>query len=643
MMTTFELARTLASQGISTIPINDTRAKSPAVGEWKSLQSRLPTEEELLQWYERDRPIALVCGEIQCIDFDVTEERQHIEDFTYLAHEQGMGDILDELTIQRTPSGGLHYFFRCPSPIGNMKLAMDETHSTLIETRGKGGYVLIHPTNGYDLLQGSLTDIVEISQHDRETLLDLCRAFDRSPVQVHTEAPKSTLSDGTRPGDLFGNDLEAFFDLLAEHGWESVRSRNYWRRPGKSRGISATWDKVPGRFYVFSSNAYPLEPNKVYTPFAVYAQLVHAGDYKAAANKLAADGYGLMDRAKASLEKARAEAKAVIESEPEVDGRDPDRWYSDLEPNPARNVCCWLETVHLQRGNISVFAGKSKSGKSAFIQALIGAMLGEDGDFLGWRLRERKGAVLYFDFEQGPDDFIYQIRRIFGRGNANPDSYDWLRAYRLRDYPLAERKKRMIEKIERALADYGSIDLIVLDGGSDLVADVNDGAESTKGVGEWLTMSTEYDCHIAIVIHTNEGNAASDKVRGHVGSESMRKGEATFMLEKVDADRTHVWTPKHRRAGISEKEPFEFAWNEEEQMHTSCGMVMNEKMRAKIEELAKLAKDVFGDRPSMKLADFRKELMASSKKSKSTISKQTTEMLRYAVIRESALGLVVLG
>ena len=42
----------------------------------------------------------------------------------------------------------------------------------------------------------------------------------------------------------------------------------------------------------FSSNALPFEPETAYAPFAAYSLLEHEGDFAAAANALAQQGYG---------------------------------------------------------------------------------------------------------------------------------------------------------------------------------------------------------------------------------------------------------------------------------------------------------------------------------------------------------------
>lgn len=71
---------------------------------------------------------------------------------------------------------------------------------------------------------------------------------------------------------------------------EKGGDNEYWRRPGKVKGWSASLkDSV---FYVFSTNAAPFEPNRGYAPFGVYALLEHDSDFIAASGALREQGYG---------------------------------------------------------------------------------------------------------------------------------------------------------------------------------------------------------------------------------------------------------------------------------------------------------------------------------------------------------------
>ena len=100
---------------------------------------------------------------------------------------------------------------------------------------------------------------------------------------------------GGRPGDDF-NDRGDVLALLQQHGWQVVGGRgglSLLRRPGKSSDYSATFGYGDTQmFYCFTSSAVPFEANTGYSAFAVYALLVHGGDFKEAARTLGRQGYG---------------------------------------------------------------------------------------------------------------------------------------------------------------------------------------------------------------------------------------------------------------------------------------------------------------------------------------------------------------
>src|SRR5207247_1943831 len=84
--------------------------------------------------------------------------------------------------------------------------------------------------------------------------------------------------------------------ILEPHGWTYAGSNDdveYWRRPGKYHGISATANHADsGLLYVFSANADPFEEDTGYSKFAAHALLNHDGDFQAAAQDLLEQGYG---------------------------------------------------------------------------------------------------------------------------------------------------------------------------------------------------------------------------------------------------------------------------------------------------------------------------------------------------------------
>jgi hypothetical protein len=220
----------------------------------------------------------------------------------------------------RTPRPGLHVYFRCEEIDGSQKLAQiavtdPETGKvvpkTILETKGEGGYVLApgcppacHPTSRcYGFANDRNETIIPvITPDERAVLLDAARALnewqDPNEIRrVERQARSVGGPIGGRPGDDY-NARADWRELLGRHGWTHLfvgkDGTEYWRRPGKPSGSSSATVNHDGLglLYVFSSNAYPFEPDHGYSKFSAYALLEHEGDYKAAALTLATEGYG---------------------------------------------------------------------------------------------------------------------------------------------------------------------------------------------------------------------------------------------------------------------------------------------------------------------------------------------------------------
>jgi hypothetical protein len=162
---------------------------------------------------------------------------------------------------------------------------------TLIETRGEGGLFLCAPTPGYDMVQGDFTSLPVLTEDQRNTLLEAAWSLNEFIAEPVGFTEPSVKTDNLRPGDDYNvrGDLTT---LLQSHSWMCVKDgdNEYWRRPGKMAGWSATLKNRV--FYVWSTNAYPFESEKPYSPFGVYAMLEHYGDFTKAAKALAGLGFG---------------------------------------------------------------------------------------------------------------------------------------------------------------------------------------------------------------------------------------------------------------------------------------------------------------------------------------------------------------
>lgn len=307
-----DAAQGYLAAGLCVLPARRAE-KRPAVGRWKQYQNRLPTKSDLSTWFvnprNRSDAICIICGQtsdnLEIIDFDAGGE-------LFDAWCKSIpAELRDRLVIEITQSGGRHVIYRCESLVsGNLKLAQrkdGETIITLIETRGEGGLFLCAPTANYKVIQGDLCDPPMLSEAERDILLQAAWELNEYLPPVVDGVPYAKMSvdisqnrscppeNTDRPGDDFNHRGDPR-KILEEFGWVRIKGgkNEYWRRPGKTSGTSATLKDCSGGkvFYVFSSNAAPFESNRAYSPFAVYTLLNHGGDFEQAARSLRQLGFG---------------------------------------------------------------------------------------------------------------------------------------------------------------------------------------------------------------------------------------------------------------------------------------------------------------------------------------------------------------
>lgn len=295
MSAIIETAKTLALVGVATIAVGDD--KRP-LANWREYQVRVPNPAEIERTMRSASSLAIVAGKVLCIDVDekVDPTKTIFARYKARCEEAGLGELWNRAVIQRTKNGGFHIVFRCDDEsVRNEKLAQRENRECLIETRGSGGYFVAHPSPGYTLVQGDFAALQTFTAEERDALLDAARSLtEQAPQEAHV--PKVAVSPVSKVGgDLTpGDDFDARGDmpnLLRAHGWKSIRESKLWTRPGKNSGISASWNHIPGRFYVFTSST-AFEPMHTYRPWHVFAVLECGGDFAEAARKLRLLGYG---------------------------------------------------------------------------------------------------------------------------------------------------------------------------------------------------------------------------------------------------------------------------------------------------------------------------------------------------------------
>lgn len=132
MTTTLDAALEYLERGWSVIPIWKGK-KNPSIEGWKEYQTRLPTEDEVIAWFDgTNHDIAVICGSVSNLAVVDTDN----EEATKFAAEQGW----DRSPYRVKTRKGFHYYFSTSEVVKKGKIAEG------IDLQAEGAYVLAPPS-----------------------------------------------------------------------------------------------------------------------------------------------------------------------------------------------------------------------------------------------------------------------------------------------------------------------------------------------------------------------------------------------------------------------------------------------------------------------------------------------------------------
>lgn len=510
-----DVAIALARRGFSVLPLylpdhddkNDGKApKSPTIP-WMALKTKAMTVERVANLFAEGVGLGLIMGAVsgnaEVIDFERPED---LADWlAFLKDNLGETDWLDELVMERTFRGGFHVMYRCTAVVipGNTKLAQHAAPDDWpadgpkwhagIETRGEGGYVMTWPTPGYEMVKGSFAELPDISAEQREDLLSAARFLDTLSATVDERgaapaAPARPTGHATSTIDMY-NDRADHRQILGRRGWTEIGkrtsgSRDLWRRPGKDRGQSATWDGHGFKVFSSASECAPLEMGRYYDKFDLYRLFEHGGDLKAALAQLRKGGFGKQPERVPPAADVDGPAARFADVPPEV-GDVPEEhrgraarpvagkaapfshFPTPIKPD-AGDVCDvpWLLYPWFVRGAFHDVHGDPGTGKTAFLEAIAAKIsTGCDPGFFPWSPNGlAPGHVLLLATE---DDYRSVTLKRLLRFGANLDNitiideafafdaaglkyFEWLLSQRAYAFCMVDLLTRFIEMATKA-------------------------------------------------------------------------------------------------------------------------------------------------------------------------------------------------
>jgi hypothetical protein len=330
MKTMLDAALAWHAAGCSVGRARTDGTKAPA-GQWKIYQQTRATTTDLQAWFQDGYPgigvfTGAVSGDLEMFELEGRAIQEGVLEKLTATVPAELWQRITTGYLEVSAGSGIHVFYRVEGGVaGNTKLAQrparddeltdDERQlletkgkravRPLIETRGEGGWCVTAPSHGPVHPNGRPwatayrpENIPTITAAERDLLHAISRSLDQlpppAPIPERTRQIDSSSSGDLTPGEDF-NLRGDWREILEPHGWQIAYAsgdRIYWRRPGKSLGVSAVTGGDQGDYFWSWTTSSELPSEEALSKWRVFAYLEHGGDFAAAAAALRRLGYG---------------------------------------------------------------------------------------------------------------------------------------------------------------------------------------------------------------------------------------------------------------------------------------------------------------------------------------------------------------
>jgi hypothetical protein len=335
MIKNLNALRSLINDGISLIPVKGASGSKRPFGEWGDKPTL--TLKQLLdsfEFYENKykEPVDNVAirtgawsnGAV-CIDVDTKHKEGFgaiiLNDFRNL-----YPDVYTRLRIDKTPSGGLHFYYRIADyqkvaglpQMAGRKATDEELRNSpkrkeywYLEFKAEGGLSHCYPSEGYirtkesgsnEAYDGNDMPLGILTVEEHQCLIATCKLYNEI-VKIETSKIKGNVENlySENPFEHF-NKSEAGARVLYDEGWglfSTVGKFERYQRPGKKdKEISATFNLESRIYRIFTTNA-DIDA-RGFTPAGMLCHFKFNNDFQQLYQYLVASGYGKL---KPSIEK----------------------------------------------------------------------------------------------------------------------------------------------------------------------------------------------------------------------------------------------------------------------------------------------------------------------------------------------------
>lgn len=322
MIENFKELSELVDSGIALIPVISS-SKSP-YAEFKGKPAlSLSDLVRAIQYYDQNNEectcVAIRLGEISggviCIDVD-SKHKPGFAERIYADIQNLYPEIFVKLEVDKTPSGGLHFYYRisgadlprssnlasrfCTSE--ELLVRPDLKTRCFLELKGEGGLSQCFPSKGYTKVKrgsgGGFGDlgICELSLEEHTELMSLCYLYEEVVKEAPVKYKKNRdgiYEDGQTPFDQF-NISESGAKVLEELGWRYYKTSgrfDKWIKPGdKSNNCGASFNNEKRTYAIYSTKSN-LDVD-CFNPSSLLCKEKFGGDWSLLSLDLVSRGYG---------------------------------------------------------------------------------------------------------------------------------------------------------------------------------------------------------------------------------------------------------------------------------------------------------------------------------------------------------------
>lgn len=196
------------------------------------------------------------------------------------------------------------------------------------------------------------------------------------------------------------------------------------------------------------------------------------------------------------------------------------------------------------RKELTTISGPAKGGKTFFTSMVMACCIRQEVLALE-RLTKEPLRVLWYDTEQSRNTtkeiMVGRIGKLIlptrPEGSTPPTEQpsfpdEQFFVFNVRTASIKERR----EMIGMAVDEFKP-DIVILDGISDLLTDINDGPKATELIEELLQLANEQKCNVTTVIHLNRTGDKSN-LRGWLGTVLLQKSYEVFNCTQLSQSET---------------------------------------------------------------------------------------------------------